>query len=82
MIKKASEIFKSWQTSFNPTDSQAELAAKRAEICNTCEFKKTTPFDVCGACGCPLQKKIYSPRLNACPHSKWSEVEQKYLIDR
>lgn len=79
MIKKVTEIFQAWKISYKPDDHQVNLAAARMSICDTCYFKKTTPFTYCGACGCALEKKIYSPRINACPEGKWSSVEREHL---
>jgi hypothetical protein len=48
------------------------------KICNDCD-KKTylKPVDsfICGECGCPLSKKIFSPKPGpeACPLSKWEK---------
>jgi len=69
------EIMQAWKISYNPTDEQQEIAEHRAAICDTCEFKefkKITRNFACGACGCPISKKIYSPKgPTACPKNKW-----------
>lgn len=66
------EIAKSWIISMNPTPDQEEKANQRIDICNTCEHKKTLVVFVCGLCGCPLRKKIYSPGgPETCPAGKW-----------
>lgn len=66
------EIAKSWIISMNPTPIQEEKANQRIEICNTCEHKKILVVFTCGLCGCPLQKKIYSPDgPETCPAGKW-----------
>jgi hypothetical protein len=74
-IPKILEIMQAWKTSYNPSDEQQALAEDRASICDGCEFKefkKITRHFVCGACGCPIAKKIYSPRgPEACPKNKW-----------
>ena len=77
MIKKVSEIFTAWKISYSPTDLQADLAAKRIQICDECEFKKTSPTIHCGVCGCSLKKKIYSPVKGACPKGKWNQVDNE-----
>lgn len=67
------EIAKSWIISLNPTPEQEEKANQRIEICNGCEFKKHMMFFYCDKCGCPLQKKIYSPNgPETCPAGKWT----------
>lgn len=72
------EIAKSWIISMNPTPKQEETADHRIKICNVCEERKefnlgeVNLFYTCGACGCPLKKKIYSPGgPEACPLKKW-----------
>jgi ribosomal protein L37E len=69
------EIMQAWKIRYNPTDEQQEIAERRAVVCDTCEFKefkKLTRNFVCGACGCPISKKIYSPKgPTACPKNKW-----------
>ena len=77
-MNKIEEIFKAWKISYNPNDLQSELAIKRMEICNTCEYKKDSPVIHCGQCGCLLSKKIYSPVIRACPKDKWIAVEIEY----
>jgi hypothetical protein len=77
-MNKIEEIFKSWKIAYNPNDLQTELAIKRMEICDTCDSKKDTPFIHCGECGCVLSKKIYSPKIGACPKGKWVAVEMKW----
>lgn len=79
-MNKVIEIFKAWNIAFNPNDSQSALAAKRIEICNSCENKKTMPIIHCGVCGCALKAKIYSPVENACPAGKWAIVDSDSSI--
>ena len=59
------KIIKAWVVAANPSPSQKELAERRMEICNGCEHKKiiTKKLNigvVCGECGCPLNKKIFT----------------------
>jgi hypothetical protein len=77
-MNKIVEIFKAWGISFNPNDSQTDLAIKRLEICNSCDSKKDTPYIHCGECFCALQAKIYTPKLGACPRGKWTAVEMEW----
>lgn len=79
-MNKVEEIFKSWNISFNPNDEQSELASKRIEICNGCEFKKTTlGVNQCSVCGCALKGKVFSPVKGACPKGKWDRIDDVYL---
>ena len=89
-MNKVEEIFKSFGIFFNHTDSQFELASKRIEICDSCEFKDIVsigPVDLlarCTVCGCSLKQKIYTPKTyldagGSCPKEKWKNVEQEML---
>jgi hypothetical protein len=89
-MNKVEEIFKSWMISFDPSQEQADLAIKRIEICDACEFRVLTPigpfFNIakCSVCGCSLKQKIFTPITykdpgGSCPHSKWSFVEDEWL---
>jgi hypothetical protein len=73
------EIFKSWAIAYDPSEEQSQLAAKRIEICNSCDAKKTEPVIYCGDCGCPLSKKVFTPYMNRCPRGKWDEVDRVYF---
>jgi hypothetical protein len=69
------EIITAWHRASNPTIEQKETAERRAEVCDACEFKEFKMLirtHICGACGCPLSKKVYSPKgPSACPKGKW-----------
>ena len=69
------EIAMAWKRAANPTDEQQVIAEQRIEICNGCEHKKFQTLVrsyICDACGCPLNKKVYSPKgPGACPKNKW-----------
>jgi hypothetical protein len=78
MIKKVTEIVNAWIIAANPTKEQTILADARLKICNSCEFirhqeRSGNPY--CGDCGCPLKKKIFSKKYDACPKHYWLEVE-------
>lgn len=77
-MNKLQEIFKAWNIAFDPNNDQAELAAKRIEICNSCD-KKVTNLGInrCSVCGCALKGKVFSPVKGACPIGKWDEVDGK-----
>jgi ribosomal protein L37E len=77
---KIAEIINAWIISFNPNEEQKTHALNRANICNTCEYKQyviKTP--ICSACGCPISKKIFSEKQNACPKGKWKDVDDKFF---
>lgn len=69
------EIIHAWKISVNPTPEQQALAEERAATCDACEFKEFRKIPrtfVCGACGCPINRKIYTPLgEGACPKGKW-----------
>lgn len=77
MFDKVKEIADSWIIANNPTESQLKLAEGRLEICNGCDKKVTGigGYLKCDECGCPISKKIFSPRYDACPLHKWLDVE-------
>ena len=71
------EIAVAWKRAANPTPEQAAVADSRLAVCNSCEFKafvELTRHYKCDACGCPLNKKVFSPKgPEACPKGKWAE---------
>ena len=78
------EIFDAWKISRNPTINQEELAKLRLDVCLGCEFRKEIVKGLkwsalCGKCGCPLSKKVFSPNYNACPEKLWGEIDSNYL---
>jgi glycosyltransferase involved in cell wall biosynthesis len=75
-MNKLQEIFTAWGISFNPNQDQSKLAAKRIEVCNSCEHKdETLGVNRCKVCGCALKAKVFSPVLGACPEGKWDEID-------
>lgn len=77
MFDKVKEIAESWIIANNPSDAQLELAEARLDICKGCDkmVKGTLVEFKCSECGCPIHKKIFSPRFDACPLHKWLDVE-------
>jgi hypothetical protein len=78
------EIIKAWKIANNPNEGQYQLALKRSEICENCPSKKTITkiFKlgiICSECGCPIEKKVYSIKENACPLGKWKNVDAEYF---
>jgi hypothetical protein len=75
---KLVEIAKAWIAAANPTPEQQQIANIRISICDSCPNKKQLPqFNIysCGLCGCPLDKKIFSPKPGpeACPDKRWTK---------
>lgn len=79
-MNKLREIATAWATSFNPTVQQKLLAEERYNICRKCpSLGKKLKIEYCKECGCPIQKKIFTQRLNdTCPLNKWRSVEDTY----
>jgi hypothetical protein len=82
-MNKISEIMGAWIISFNPTTDQKELAEKRYEICLGCEHygkkRPVTGDEYCKKCLCPIQKKVYSQKMNdSCPLKKWDSVDDEF----
>jgi hypothetical protein len=80
MLNKIKIIIQAWITAANHTPEEKKLADSRMAVCNTCEFRVKyfiNAFSVCGKCGCPLSKKVFTdPRLPAedkCPEQKWEK---------
>jgi len=81
------KITKAWFDSYFGTDKQKELAIKRASICETCpsrdvKVKGIDLLTVCGECGCPIKKKVFSEVFNDCPLKKWESVDLEYYPSR
>ena len=79
------EIIKAWITANNPSELEKQLAEERLEICMTCEFRKEIIHNkewsaLCGKCGCPLNKKIFTDQYGSCPLNKWELIEDKYKL--
>lgn len=48
-----------------------KLAKQRKQICDSCEYKKTTlKVETCSKCGCVIVFKVKLDR-SKCPISKW-----------
>jgi hypothetical protein len=74
---KLVEIAKAWITAANPSPLEKEIAEERISICQTCPSQKLNEalnLHYCGECGCPSDKKIFSPLPGpvACPLKKWN----------
>jgi hypothetical protein len=83
------EIFNAWIIASNPTKEQLQQADDRLGICKgddtnpKCEnyselFEKKKWSAYCKGCGCPLDKKIFSEKINPCPLDKWDEIDRIY----
>lgn len=74
------KISKAWFDSYFGTNEQKELATKRASICEVCPSRKVITeklelATICGECGCPIKKKVFSSTYNDCPLKKWEEID-------
>jgi ribosomal protein L32 len=72
-MNKIKEIAISWWRAENPTKEQSNLAKERLKICMECDsIKESIVFNyVCGECGCPIGKKIFTPIKGGCDLKKW-----------
>jgi hypothetical protein len=78
-------ISQSWFDSYFGTNEQKLLAQERLKVCDTCPsreelFKNKNWSVICGECGCPLSKKIFSKKIKECPLDKWKEVDSNSII--
>lgn len=78
-------ITQSWFDSYFGTEEQRILAKERLKICEACPSKNEIIANqswsmVCGECGCPIKKKIFSKKIKECPLDKWKEVDAKSII--
>lgn len=72
------EVASAYFRSISPTSEQMRIAQVRKQVCESCDFlvyRKFRKMHVCGACGCPISKKIFSPLpgIVACPKKFWDE---------
>ena len=75
---KLVEIAKAWIAAANPTPEQQAIADYRVSVCDSCphmQYYKEIDVHVCGKCGCPISKKIFSPLPGeqACPDNRWEK---------
>lgn len=82
------EITDAWFDSYFAKDEQKKLAKERLEVCKECpslknKFQilgKKLQITVCNECGCPINKKIFSNKFNACPLKKWELVDSNNMV--
>jgi len=73
LFDKIQEIVTAYSTMMNPTEEQKEVAARRLQICMTCEAWRNVPVDHCSKCGCATKAKVFTPKgQEACPMGKWT----------
>jgi len=77
------EIINAWITAANPNEVETKLAKERLDICMGCDIRKEIIkrkewSAICGGCGCPIQKKIFTDEYGSCPEKKWNELEDMY----
>ena len=85
-MSKFLTIMRAWGLAMYHTDAQKELAEKRMNVCKSCPSLQEVDvkgvlgeivnnYFQCGACGCPLTGKIYTPesvsKEQKCPQGKW-----------
>ena len=78
-------ISQAWFDSYFGTNEQKLLAEERLKVCDTCPskeelFKNQNWSVICGECGCPLSKKIFSKKIKECPLNKWNEVDSNSIV--
>ncbi len=80
------EIIDAWAQSYSPDENRKKLAELRYDICKGCEHfgekRLITGDQYCKSCGCPIQKKVFSKRFNACPLKKWEETDTAFFIEK
>lgn len=85
MFEKIKEIAEAIYISYTPSENQKKLAVERYKICLSCpnygEKREITGDEYCKICFCNIKKKVYSTKFDACPESRWIEVEKKILED-
>lgn len=77
------DILNSWIVSFNPSTEAQNRANDRLLVCRGCDnykeiLKNKKWSAICEGCGCPIDKKVFSNKINACPLNKWAEVDKKH----
>jgi hypothetical protein len=80
------EITSAWWDSYFADANQKKLAKRRMSVCASCpsleqkfkQIRKIT-ISVCGECGCPIDKKVFSNKFNACPLGKWKETDESQI---
>lgn len=79
------EITKAWIDSYIGSPEQKSLANDRSEVCQSCPSMKEHYVPItknryykCNECGCPISKKIWTRKFNACPLKKWEFVDTKH----
>lgn len=77
------EIVNAWIIAANPNETQTQLAKERLDVCMGCDFRKEIIEKkkwsaICGPCGCPIKKKIFTNQMGSCPEKKWNSLEENY----
>ena len=80
------EIIDAWAQSYSPDPDRKKLAELRYDICKGCEYfgekRLITGDQYCKYCLCPIQKKVFSKKFNACPLKKWEESDTTFFIEK
>ena len=78
-----SEIIEAWIIANNPNENQIKLSKCRSNICDSCpKIKSKFGIVICGECGCPIGKKIFTNRFNPCPLHKWYDCDVPYFPEQ
>ena len=75
------EIIEAWAASYAKNPERQQLAQLRYEICRGCEHfgkRAIVGDEYCKDCGCPISKKVFSKKFNACPLKKWENVDKSF----
>ena len=79
------EIIDAWAQSYSPDPDRKKLAELRYEVCRGCEHFGKRPIlgdEYCKDCGCPISKKVFSKRYNACPLKKWEDTDTAFFVEK
>jgi hypothetical protein len=80
------EIIDAWAQSYSPDADRKVLAELRYNICKGCEYfgekRIITGEQYCKDCLCPISKKVFSKKFNACPQKKWEETDGAFFIEK
>lgn len=80
------EIIDAWAQSYAPDASRKELSELRYSVCISCEhFGDSRPIigdQYCKHCLCPIQKKVFSKKFNACPLKKWEDIDTLFFVEK
>ena len=70
-----------WASNYSPTEKQVEIAQKRAEVCQSCQYcALSNNKNVCARLsGVPLLGLMYMNRRDLCPSGLFNSVDDGYF---